>query len=162
MELLFNGTATTSSACWVAFFGGAFHVATNQGSWTNPSGLSNSQCSLDPATSSVSFVGNTATMTVNIHFFENVFSGLKFAYTYASDTTSLNTWFIFNVFRGSWTVAAPVAVNVTPFSSAFVLVGHPQAFTAAVTGAANATVTWSLPGRGTEAGSLVECSGRHR
>jgi uncharacterized repeat protein (TIGR01451 family) len=165
MELLFNGSPLRSSACWVVYSGGGFHLYNDQGNaWTDAGSgsVSNSQCTLNGGASSVNFAGTTATMNVNVRFLENQFSGLKYTYTYASDTTSLNTGSIFVAYRGSWTVVAPVAVSVTPFVGVYVALGHTQMFTASVTGTANTNVTWSLPvGVGSGVGTLGVPSGNN-
>jgi len=87
------------------------------------SSVSNSQCTLSGAGSSVTTTLNSLTVTYNITF-AGGFAGAQNAYLYAAGGTGNSGW----TQKGTWTVGTPVLgpVSLTPGSGT----GFTQAFTA--------------------------------
>jgi hypothetical protein len=95
--------------------------------------LSNSQCTLNLATSSRTINAGNLTLTLNITF-KSAFSGLKNIYMLAANSAGASTGW---VWRGSWMVPVPAvsAVSVTPNSGT----GATQSFTLEYTDTLGAT-----------------------
>jgi hypothetical protein len=133
VSMLINSSSSTTGACAVSY-----NVAQNTLSLLSDTGaasgaialgsgaLSNSQCVLTGSASSVSFSGNTLTLTAAVGF-KSAFSGQKAVYGNASssDGTTTTGWKPV----GAWTVAsasqAPQAASVSPASGT----GLSQTFT---------------------------------
>jgi len=90
-------------------------------SWLGPitpgqsGSLANSQCTLDGPSSSVSGSGSALTLDLALTF-QPAFSGTKYIYMFAADTTGLNSGW---QQRGTWTTqipTAPQALSVSPSS----------------------------------------------
>jgi hypothetical protein len=131
--MLFNGALSSANGCKLEYLQSknALYLYTDAGSaMTGPvtpgvaGTLSNSQCTVNAGTSSVSGVGNTLSLNVAVSF-TTAFAGLKNVYGYAADNRGLNSgWQTL----GTWTAASPqppTAVSVTPNSGA----GTSQSFT---------------------------------
>jgi len=123
IAILFNTTSTsTTNACFILYDGVAQTLSLY---WDNPSlgvttvklgasgTVSNSQCTMNAANSTV-VVGTTAVvLTVDLAF-EATFSGTKNVYLYGAELDANTGW----VQRGTWNVTggAPTADSVTPAS----------------------------------------------
>ncbi|MGH9720011.1 MAG: SBBP repeat-containing protein, partial [Bryobacteraceae bacterium] len=121
-DVLFNATATTSSACYVRYDRtlNALQLASDTGSgWVGSitpataGTLQNTQCSLNAAGSSASGTGATLTVVVALTF-KAAFPGAKNTYIQATNNADLSAGWLM---RGGWTVPAnnnPALVSVTP------------------------------------------------
>lgn len=78
--------------------------------------LSNSQCNVNLANSTISYAGNTLTLTLDLSF-DGAFAGLVNIYVYAGQYPGYNSGW---VTAGTWTVTggAPTANSVSPASGA--------------------------------------------
>jgi len=149
MAMLFAGTLTAVNSCMVNYDAGlgVAQLLTNDGSaWTGgvypgtPSSISNSKCTLYGAGSSVSTVGNTVTLTLNLTFVAGFGGGQPLSiWLAANDGRGTSGW----VPAGTWQPPASVAVAVSPLSVTR-LAGQMQQFTAQVTGTSNPAVNWTL------------------
>jgi hypothetical protein len=125
MEVVINSNFSGAQACYLRYdppsnelflvndAGNQFMGPTTPGASAT---LSNSQCSLNVASSAISGNGNTLTVTVPITFTQ-AFAGNKNVYMWASTVAGVNTGY---QQRGTWTVARaagiPGVVSVTPSS----------------------------------------------
>ena len=136
-HMLFNTQATEAVGCAVHFnrVSNQIYLVNDTGTATLAPGvpgtsgtLDNAQCQVRLATSSVSAVGNSLTVVLDVGF-KAAFAGAKSVYAAATDTSGASSyWRVI----GSWTVLAaqanqaPTAVSVTPASGS----GNRQVFTA--------------------------------
>jgi hypothetical protein len=139
--LISNGLAMPNS-CYISFNGAAnaISLATDAGTalqepvTLGQSGtLQNSQCSINPAASSVSGSGANATLNIALTF-QSSFAGSKNVYMEVNDGVGDSGW----VQVGTWTVPAagnPQAVSVAPSSGT----GNTQVFTFVVSDPAGYT-----------------------
>ncbi|MGA3026414.1 MAG: hypothetical protein ABSF98_16740, partial [Bryobacteraceae bacterium] len=131
--MLFNATLSSINGCKIEYqqsTNGLYLYTDSGGGITGPvtpgvaGTLSNSQCSVNTGTSSVSGVGDTLSLDVAVSFTAS-FAGLKNVYGYADDEAGLNSaWQAL----GTWYTATPqppAAVSVTPNAGA----GTSQSFT---------------------------------
>ncbi len=136
---LMNTYLGGGGACYVVVNSGGTYLVNDAGNaltgpLTGSTTLSNSQCTLSGAGSSVVNSGTTSTVTLSLTF-SSAFTGAKNIYLYADDSTGNSGWQT----RGSFTVAlayAPSAVSVSPSSGS----GLTQTFTATYSDAAGASV----------------------
>ena len=130
--VLVNSTLNGANSCFVEYNRAAntIRLVNDTGlQWPNPvtlgtgSTMSNSQCSLSPATASSSMSGNNLTVNIPLTF-ATAYSGAKNVYAMVIDMTGLSSgWQII----GTWTVpgsGAPQAVSVAPASGS----GNSQMF----------------------------------
>ena len=105
--MLFNNPMNFSGGCYLFYHRptNAIYLTNDLGTaWQTPvtpgqSGtLQNSQCSVNPLSSSVSGSGNTLTINITITF-KTGFSGTKFIYMEVYDGAGDSSW----QQRGSWT-----------------------------------------------------------
>ncbi len=118
---IINGVASAVASCYLLYYPGAnlLYLGSDAGTaWLGPVSLGhtgtvqNSQCAVNPASSSVS--GANTTLTVNLAMtFQTAFGGVKEIYMDVTDTAD-SGW----LQLGTWTVpaGAPVPVSVTPNS----------------------------------------------
>jgi len=122
-QIVINNILSTANGCYLLFYRStnAIYLTNDAGTaWQNPvtlgqSGtLQNSQCSVNPLSSSASGSGNNLTVNLALTF-QAAFGGAKNIYMEAYDGTSDSGW----QQRGSWTVPSsgpPATVSVTPSS----------------------------------------------
>jgi len=131
------GPGTCSA--WYDASAATIRLMNDSGTWGGPAALgsgalSNSQCTLNLASSSATLNGNSLTVVLNVTF-SGAFVGVKQVYMLAGDATTTTSW----QSRGTWIVPKPgLAVSMTPNTGA----GYTQAFTLAysnTSGAANLT-----------------------
>jgi hypothetical protein len=102
VHLLVNSSVSAANGCYVLYQpqGNRLYLANNAGTWMTP-GLtpgaavtaSNSQCTLDAETSSVSAAGNDLTLNVALSF-TSTFTGLQNVYLYAGELSGQNTGWV--------------------------------------------------------------------
>jgi hypothetical protein len=118
-----GGSSSSANSCSVLFARATseFQLATNSGSWGSPispgASASNSQCTLNTASSIYSFSGNTGTITVNLTF-TSAFAGTQGIWLYVSTNSGSNAG---GSQLGSWTVAAAEGITVTSSPPGLVL-----------------------------------------
>lgn len=132
VRILFNTSVDGVSACYVYYYpaSNAFYLENDGDSATigpltpgSTSSISNSQCKLYGAGSSITASGNNLTVNFAIAF-TNAFTGLKKIYMWANGASAASGWFE----KGSWTplpAAPPSVVSLSPTSGA----GLTQTFT---------------------------------
>ncbi|HYW41807.1 MAG TPA: hypothetical protein VE959_03050 [Bryobacteraceae bacterium] len=131
-QILINNPMTASGGCYLLYSRStnSIYLTNDAGTaWQTPvtpgqSGtLQNSQCSVNPLSSTASGSGNNLTLNLAITF-QTAFGGAKNTYMEVYDGAGDSGW----QQRGSWTVpsaGAPAAVSVTPSSGS----GASQTFT---------------------------------
>lgn len=149
LQFMVNSSFSGIPRCWVmATPAGIFLANDAANAWTGPgtTTLSNSQCSLDAAGSSLVRSGNTATVTLSLSF-TAAFAGLKTVYMLAGESASAANW----TAPGTFNVTAPQQRGQAPF----VLIDAP-ATGASVTGTVTVSgwVIESLAGIGNGIGSV--------
>jgi hypothetical protein len=101
--LQINTSQSSANACYVYYHPqtGQFYLANNAGNvWMTPApAVSNSQCTLNGASSSATMVGNDLTLSVALTFSET-FVGAKNVYLYAGGLSGKNSGW---VREGAWT-----------------------------------------------------------
>ncbi len=117
----FNTSLAGTNSCWMYYAASTetIYLANNAGAFATgglvvgSSGtLQNSQCTINVATSSVSFSGNTLTLSLALSF-APAFAGAKNIYMYVQNATLSNGF----TQEGTWTVpgaSGPVLVSVNP------------------------------------------------
>jgi hypothetical protein len=123
-QMDFGAALSATGACYFYYSraSNAIYLATDAGAWQGPltigsaGTLSNSQCSVNAGTSSVSASGNTLTLSLALTFTAG-FAGAKNIYMEVRNATEDSGWSQ----QGSWTVASggesaspPAPVSVTP------------------------------------------------
>jgi hypothetical protein len=93
---LINSGINGGGACYVQIYSGGIYLVNDAGSavigpLTGSGTLSNSQCTLNGAGSSVTSAGNNLTATISITF-NNSFAGAKSVYMYTADSTANTGW----------------------------------------------------------------------
>ncbi len=139
--LLINSALNGAGACYIEADATNLYLVNDAGSaLLGPAGtgtLSNSQCSLNGASSSIVSSGSSSTITVSLAF-KAAFAGAKTLYLYADDTVgNVTGWQT----KGSFTASAPVlatptADSVTPSSAS----GSAQVFNAVFSDASGAAL----------------------
>jgi Bacterial Ig-like domain (group 3)/FG-GAP-like repeat/Beta-propeller repeat/Divergent InlB B-repeat domain len=103
-----NASQSSANACYVYYQpqGNYLYLANNTGGWITPGltpgvggTVSNSQCTLNAESSSVSFVGNQLTLNLSLSF-SGTFAGAKNLYLYAAGFSGQNSGW---VKAGGWT-----------------------------------------------------------
>jgi hypothetical protein len=125
--LQINSSQDSANGCYVYYQpqGNHLFLANNAGAWITPalvpgvSGtVSNSQCTLNAASSSVSMSGNNLTLSVALSF-NSVFVNVRNVYLYAAGYSGLNSGW---VKQGTWTpnpvAEPPVIVSLSPNAGA--------------------------------------------
>ncbi len=124
-QIVINSSMSTAAGCYLLYqrASNSLYLSDDAGgAWQTPatvgqSGtLANSQCSVNPAASSVSTSGTTLTLNLALSF-SSAFAGARNVYMEVSDGAADSGW----QQRGSWTIPAegpPAAVSVTPNSGA--------------------------------------------
>jgi hypothetical protein len=124
-QLLVNSTLSPSYACYLYYQPQTNHLylSNDTGYWMTTPALtpgvagtaSNSQCTLNAGSSSVSTAGNNLTLNVALSF-SSEFIGPKNAYMYAEANAQNSGW----VMKGTWTPAPsagpPAVVSLSPSS----------------------------------------------
>jgi hypothetical protein len=149
---IFNSSLSYSGGCAVQYTNAArssyFQLFDDSGStllgtvYPGSGSVSNSQCTLSGAGSSVSISGNNLTLIVNLTFSQSNFTGPKNSYLYAWNSNAGASGY---TTAGSWTVPPPsLGVSISPAGPIYLFNNATQQFTATVTGASNTAVTWSM------------------
>jgi hypothetical protein len=124
--LQINTTQNSANACYVYYQpqGNNLYLANNAGAWITPAltpgaagTASNSQCSLNAGSSSVTMAGNDLTLRVALSF-SGTLTGSKNTYLYAAGLSGQNSGW---VREGTWVPASagpPAIVSLTPNSGA--------------------------------------------
>jgi len=107
IQIDINATLTSAASCYIDYnrASNAIYLADNAGNWQGPltigshGTLSNSQCSLNAGTSSMSASGNTLTLNLVVTF-EPAFAGAKNIYMAVLNPTLNSGWSK----KGAWTV----------------------------------------------------------
>ena len=120
-----NASQSSVNACYVYYqpLGNHLYLANNSGVWITPAltpgvagTASNSQCTLDAGSSSVTTAGNNLTLNVALSFISS-FAGAKNVYLYAAGVKALNSGW---VKEGTWTpnpvLGPPGIVSLSPGS----------------------------------------------
>jgi hypothetical protein len=119
-----NASQSSANACYVYYQpqGNHLYLANNGGTWMTPAltpgvagTASNSQCSLNAGSSSVTTSGNDLTFSVALNF-SGTFAGSKNVYLYAGGYSGQNSGW---VKEGTWTPNAagpPAIVSLSPDS----------------------------------------------
>ena len=139
VAMLFSTSLSTANACSISYDRSANVISL---SYDNPANgaatltpgsstvISNSQCTVNGANTTVAFGVTTVVVTVDVAF-NAAFFGAKSTYLYASEPSVNSGW----VLVGSWTVTggAPTADSVSPSSGS----GSSATFTFTVSDSAN-------------------------
>jgi len=125
--LQMNTVQSGANACYVYYQpqGNHLYLANNAGTWITPAltpgvagTASNSQCTLNAASSSVAISGNNLTLTVALSF-NSAFVSARNVYLYAAGFSGLNSGW---VREGTWTpnpvASPPTIVSLSPNSGA--------------------------------------------
>ncbi len=125
--LLVNSSVSAANSCYVYYqaLGNHLYLANNAGAWITPAltpgvagTVSNSQCTLNAGSSSVSTAGNDPTLNVALRFSGTV-AGSPDVYLYALGFSGQNSGW---VKEGTWTpnptAGPPAAVSVSPNAGA--------------------------------------------
>jgi hypothetical protein len=124
LSVLFASTFNNVGACYLVWDGTAHNISLgyeNPANGATPGTLganaiiSNNQCNLNLANSTIAFANNTLTLTVDLTF-DGSFSGAKNVYVYSGAPGFNSGW----VVAGTWTVTggSPTADSVAPASGA--------------------------------------------
>jgi len=124
LSVLFAPTLNNVSACYMVWDGTAQTISLgyeNPANGATPGTLgsnaiiSNNQCNLNLANSTIVFAGNTVTLTLDLTF-NGSFAGAKNVYAYAGAPGYNSGWMV----AGTWTVTggSPTADSVAPTSGA--------------------------------------------
>ncbi len=98
--------------------------------------LTNSQCTLNGAGTSVSSSGTTSTLTLSLTF-KSSFAGAKSIFMYTDDTAGNNSnWRLLGSYTPTFTTSVPATVSVSPSTGS----GSSQVFTAVYSNPAGATI----------------------
>jgi hypothetical protein len=132
VQMLIDWSLNGTNACYVMYEpSGGLYLAGDQGGWLGPNApgtgapLTNGQCSLDTAQTTVSCAGNTVTVHPVVTF-NPTFVGTMGVYLYASDTAGNNTgWQQASTYITSPADSRLPTGSVTPSSGA----GLSQVFT---------------------------------
>jgi len=136
VNVLINNFLDGRNACYLAYSRplGLLYLATDSGSGLTgglalgaTGSVSNSQCSVQSSTASVSANGNTLTLSLNVSFASG-FGGSKVIYLAARDVANNNSgWYPMGVYRVAGVVVAAntSVIGMSPATGS----GHAQSFT---------------------------------
>jgi uncharacterized protein (TIGR03437 family) len=122
-----NSTQSSANACYVYYQpqGNHLYLANNLGAWITPAltpgvagTASNSQCTLNAATSSVTTAGNNLTLSVALAF-NSTFLNSRNVYLYAAGYSGLNSgWVKDGTFTPNPVANPPAIVSLSPSAGA--------------------------------------------
>jgi hypothetical protein len=115
MQVMFNSLRSSQNSCWViADTAGNLYLADSGGALTGPitaggpgAPLSNSQCSVNPGGSSVTVLGNTATVKLAVTF-TSLYAAPQIVYSEVDDAAGIDTGW-----KPAGAIQAPVISSIS-------------------------------------------------